>query len=95
MTDLTAKFKFTDRGSNAVYDVLDQFELLTLGEVRIKPDPKLAEMRIEILDRDVQIENLTEAIETYTGACPEFNTLEPCLSEDCLMFRKALAGEKP
>jgi hypothetical protein len=179
MTNLTAKFKFTDRGSNAVYEVsqpvvfdgevqLSSSEIL--GTVRIKPDPKLEqqmmqlaacmtvagantresaaqvrdmhpdyqcaavddvaravdremdlrekadEMRIEILDRDVQIEELgatidrldeydneqdkrikvlTEAIETYTGACPEFNTLEPCLSGDCLMFRKALAGEKP
>jgi hypothetical protein len=29
-----------------------------LGKVRIPPDPKLDEMRTEILDRDVQIERL-------------------------------------
>jgi hypothetical protein len=38
------------------------------------------------------IDQLVEAIESYTGHCPEFKTLEPCLSEDCLMFRRALAG---
>jgi hypothetical protein len=39
-----------------------------------------------------RIKELVEAIESYTGACPEFKTLEPCFSEECLMFRKALAG---
>jgi hypothetical protein len=43
----------------------------------------------EAIDR---IRLLVEAIESYTGNCPEFKTLEPCLSEECLTFRRALAG---
>jgi hypothetical protein len=66
MSDLILKFKFTDRGSKLVYDVI---ELATefcpernLGQVRIPPDPKLREMRTEIFDRDVLIENLEATI---------------------------------
>jgi hypothetical protein len=44
------------------------------------------------LGAELRIKELVEAIESYTGACPEFKTLEPCFSEECLMFRKALAG---
>jgi len=49
MTDLTLKFKFTDRGGNAVYDV-DRMNLdpkgphQHLGQIRIPPDPRIAEL---------------------------------------------------
>jgi hypothetical protein len=46
----------------------------------------------DVLDAIDYINQLVEAIESYTGACPEADTLEPCFSEECLMFRKALAG---
>jgi hypothetical protein len=55
----------------------------------LPPDPRIKKL-------EARVELLVEAIESYTGYCPEFKTLEPCLSEDCLMFRRALAGlEKP
>ena len=52
MTDLTLKFAFTDRGGAAVYDV---FQLITsglpdglhVGQVRIPPDPRIAELEAE------------------------------------------------
>ena len=61
MTDLTLKFKFTDRGGNAVYDVMKPEMVLDLieqtstpsgfikpiGQVRIPPDPRIAELEAE------------------------------------------------
>jgi hypothetical protein len=61
MTDLTLKPTFTDRGGAQVYDVYSisaSGEPYTFGQVRLKPDPKLEEMREEILERDVRIEKL-------------------------------------
>jgi hypothetical protein len=55
MSNLTATFKFTDRGGSEVYDVT--------GEIRIPPHHKIDEMRQEILDRDVRIEELEAALE--------------------------------
>ena len=55
MSDLTLKFAFTDRGGNAVYDVVQAdeypdgmpFAETHLGQVRITPDPRVAELESE------------------------------------------------
>ena len=49
MTDLTLKFKFTDRSGAAVYDVFQPItsglpDGLHVGQVRIPPDPRVAEL---------------------------------------------------
>jgi hypothetical protein len=38
----------------------------------------------------VRIEKLEEAIKEVTGACPHWDTIEPCLSDWCLTLREAL-----
>jgi hypothetical protein len=71
MTDLTLKPTFVDRGGSQVYDVLrtetypDGLEFATthIGQARLPVDPKLDEMRQEILERDVQIEELESQID--------------------------------
>jgi len=55
MTDLTLKFQFTDRSGAAVYDVIQAdeypdgmpFAETHLGQVRIPPDPRIAELEAE------------------------------------------------
>jgi len=52
MTDLILKFNFTDRGGNAVYDVMHPDPALvtdqSIGQVRIPPDPRIAELQAEV-----------------------------------------------
>ena len=56
MTDLKLKYTFTDRGGSKVYNVIDPRQThFCAGQVRIPPDPQIAELESENVRLDTEL----------------------------------------
>jgi len=69
MNDLILKFDHTDPAGNAVYDVIEELYSIygvtgekSVGQVRIPPDPRIAELEADVTKLNALIDGYEERL---------------------------------
>ena len=89
MTDLKLKYTFTDRGGSKVYDVIDPRQThFCAGQVRIPPDPRMAELEAENVSLSRMVTSQDEGLAELEARSKEFKITIETLNIEIQMLEQ-------